>query len=85
MTPPEHIPTDPHEVACNKLLGNISDLLQEGGIPGGGMVAAYVTVVETMTPEGGSNVYLLWSDPRTTVMLGLLSAAEKQVTKHMDL
>lgn len=82
MTPPEHQPTDPHEIACNELLGHLSDLLANGSIPGGGMISAYVTVVETMTPEGGSSIYLLWSDPRTTVMLGLLAAGNLQVVKH---
>lgn len=82
MAPDENNPTDPHAVACNKNLSLMQELVNEGLIEGGGMVSAYVTVVETTDDYGGSQVHLLWSDGRTTMLTGLLTVGSMMVAKN---
>lgn len=64
---------DPHTEASTRILSELQDLFTDGTIPGGGMVASFVTVVESFDDEGNSRVQVLWSDARTTVLLGLLN------------
>lgn len=82
MSPDENNPDDLHAQACNHILGELQQLVNEGKIPDGGMIAAYVTVVETMTEDGGSKLFLLWSDGRTSVMSGLLTCGQMLVTSN---
>lgn len=85
MTPdhPDFV-SDPsgHKAACDAVLDTLTNCLQEGTIPEGGMIAAYVTVVETIQEDGGSGLYLLWSDGRTTVLSGLLTVGSMVIAKN---
>ncbi len=76
------MPQDPHAKACDEVMSHLSDLLAVGGIPGGGYISAYVTVVETMNDQGGSDIYLLFSDGRTTMLTGLLTCGSMMVAKN---
>lgn len=86
MTPPDHpdFIQDPsgHKAACDAVLDTLQHQLNEGNIPEGGMLAAYVTIVETIKPDGDSGIYLLWSDGRTTVMSGLLTTGQMILAKN---
>lgn len=79
----EHFPHDAHEDACNHILSSLQELLDNGTIPGGGMVSSYITVAETVNKEGVSQVQVLWSDNRTHLLLGLLSYGNMMVTMGM--
>lgn len=75
---------DAHQAAANKVLDALQDAITEGLIPGGGRIASYITIVETLDESGNSRVFPLWNDNRTTALLGLLAYGQIVVGSGME-
>lgn len=83
MSGTESYESDAHGEASGRVLSTLQDLLNDEVIPNGGMVASYITVVETIDSEGESKVQVLWSDNRLTILLGLLQWGQMHVAAGM--
>lgn len=83
MPDSEPFPGGAHSVASERILSELQTLFTQGIIPGGGMVNSFVCVVESFNEDAQSRVQVLWSDNRTTVLLGLLNYGHIMVTQGM--
>lgn len=74
--------SDNFQTANDAILNTLQELTNKGvvGDGKGGMIMAYLTVVELVDSEGHSRVFPLFNDPRTTVLFGLLQFAQLQIT-----
>ena len=79
----EEFPEQAFSNASDKVMNALQEALNEGLIIGGGRVASFVTIVETFDENGTPRVFPLWSDPRTSVLLGLLAYGNIIVTTGM--
>lgn len=64
---------DIHTKASDRVMSALQESFSDGTIPGGGMVTSFVCIVESFDNQGRSKVQVFWSDPRTTVLLGLMA------------
>lgn len=83
MSGQESFEHDAHTEASNRVLSTLQETLNDGVIPNGGMVASYITIVETIDNDGNSKVQVLWSDNRMTILLGLLQWGQMSVSAGM--
>lgn len=71
-----------HKAISDGILNSLQESIAAGHYGNQGMVAGFLTIVEIIGDDGESNMSVLYSDKRLTVLLGLLSYGHLWVGSH---